>query len=411
MQTALRALSGSVAFGLVMLVTACATPFERPESVDDALLRERARTVAEDGIRVSAAVPTVEESKAIFGVDLYAKGIEPVWLEVENGTQREILFLPTGMDAEYFAPLEVAFGFRRRFSRDSIARLDEHIESLNFRDPIPAGATVSGFVFTNQDKGAKVLNVDLLSRAWSKSVTLIVPIPGHEEAAERLMRIAFLGAVPGLSEVEDESRLRELLEQLPCCASSKDGEPGEPLNVVFIGDLTDFAPGAQRRNYRYSEVPPLYVFERPQDLSAAKQARWVAAQPHVLRLWLTKIRFRGKEVWIGQTSTPLGGRFASRAGDNRERLIEPDVDEARIDLVQDMLYSQALAKVGFVKGVGKVLASNPRATFRGGTYHTDGLRAVLHFAHEGVSLAEIEFFPWERLADHYRKQLSRVDGD
>jgi hypothetical protein len=117
------------------------------------------------------------------------------------------------------------------------------------------------------------------------------------------------------------------------------------------------------------------------------------------------IRFRGMPVWIGQVSTPLGGRFARATEDGADSLIDPNVDEARNDLIQDVIYSQSLVKVGFVKGVGRVMASNPRTTPSGASYHTDGLRAVLVFEPGHVALSEIKFLGWERLVDHYRQQL------
>jgi hypothetical protein len=86
------------------------------------------------------------------------------------------------------------------------------------------------------------------------------------------------------------------------------------------------------------------------------------------------------------------------------------VDESRNDLIQDTLYSQSLVKLGFVKGVGRVMASQPRQIPGGGTYHTDGLRAVLFFEKRPVSLSQIEFLDWERLVDYYRKQLDEGDS-
>jgi hypothetical protein len=176
---------------------------------------------------------------------------------------------------------------------------------------------------------------------------------------------------------------------------------GPPLNVVMIGDLEEFGPPFARRRYRYNPAEPWYVFGREQDVSAHKISRWVAPQPHTLRFWLAPLRYQGKPIWIGQVSTSLGGRFA--APGEEPRRIDPDVDEARNDVVQDLLYSQALARVGFVKGAGSVSAAEPRQTPDGSSYHTDGLRAVLMFGGEAVSLAEVDFFDWERLVDHYRQ--------
>jgi len=391
---------------LVIFMVGCATTFQRPGPVDDTALRQRAQTIAEEGIRVSAAVTSVEESKTIFGIALEKEGIQPLWLEIDNNTDRQILFLPTGLDPEYFSPLEVAFGFHASFSKDANAQLDEHIESLNFNHLIEPHSTASGFVFTNQDEGSKVVTVDLMGRKWTKNLTLIVPTPDRKIADDHYERLFKMIARSDLVETDDESRLRELLEQLPCCTSSKDGVQGEPLNIVLIGQLQDsVVPAFLRRNYRFTPVAPKYVFQRLQDVSVSKRDRWVPAQPHVLRVWLTTIRFSGMPVWIGQVSTPLGGRFARATDDDADSLIDPDVDEARNDLFQDVVYSQYLVKMGFVKGVGRVMASNPRKTPSGGTYHTDGLRAVLVFERRPVALSEIEFLDWERLVDHYRQQF------
>jgi hypothetical protein len=79
-------------------------------------------------------------------------------------------------------------------------------------------------------------------------------------------------------------------------------------------------------------------------------------------------------------------------------------------LVQDLAYSQALRKTGFVKGVGKVMAREPRKTPDGSTYHTDGLRAVFLFDGGNVPLSQIGNFDWERLLDHYRKQVDSAES-
>lgn len=378
---------------------------QRPDSVDDTALRASAKTIAEEGIRVSGTVPSPEESRTIFGIDLEKKGIQPLWLEIENNTDRLILFLPTGLDPEYFSPLEVSFGYHASFSDDANAQLDEHIESLGIRYIIDPRSKESGFIFTNREEAGRFVTVDLIGREWTKSLTLIVPTPDRKFAEEYFDRVFQMIVRSGLVETDDESHLRELLEQLPCCTSSKDGVQVEPLNVVLIGQLQEVGSAFLRRNFRFTPTDPQYLFLRPQDVSVSKRERWVAAQPHLLRLWLTTIRFRGKPVWVGQVSTPLGGRFARTTDDGAALPIDPNVDEARNDLVQDVIYSQYLAKIGFVKGVGQVMASSPRKTPSGATYHTDGLRAVLLFEQRPVSLSEIEFLEWERLVDHYRQQL------
>jgi hypothetical protein len=205
-------------------------------------------------------------------------------------------------------------------------------------------------------------------------------------------------------EIDDEVALRAALEGLPCCTTAETSAGRSlPLNLILIGEIEEVGPAFVRRMYRYNPAKPQYVFGRLQDFSGHKFSRWIAPQPHTLLIWLTTLRYRGKPIWIGQISTRLGGRFAA-SGEGAWR-IEPEVDEARNDLVQDMLYSQSMAKIGFVKGVGRVAADEPRETPDGSTYHTDGLRAVMVLGRDEVSLAEVDFFDWERIVDHYRKQI------
>jgi hypothetical protein len=396
-----RAAMAAVGLALLLLTGACASPFERPVPVDDEPLRARAVTRTDAGIRVSAAAPSGDESRSIFGVDLDQRGIQPLWLEIENGSERSFYFLPTGLDPEYFAPLEVAFLYQGPFHDEGKAALAEHLEalSLDSRSPIFPGETVSGFVYANRADPSMMVNIDLIGREWSHSIGLVVPVPGTEAAQQRMAALRGLYTESDVVEIDDEPALRSALEELPCCAADQTGGRSLPLNLVVIGELDEWGPAFVGRNYRYAPASPWHVFGRIQDLSGHRISRWVAPQPHTLRLWLAPLRYQGTPIWVGQVSTGLGGRFAA-SGEGTRR-IAPDVDEARNDVVQDLLYSQAVAKIGFVEGAGSVSAAEPGQTPEGSSYHTDGLRAVLMFGDAAVSLAEVDFFDWERLVDHY----------
>ena len=404
-----RAAMAAVGLALLLLTGACASPFERPAPVDDLPLRARAVTKTDDGIRVSAAVPSAGESRSIFGVDLDQRGIQALWLEIENGSERSFYFLPTGLDPEYFAPLEVAFLYQGPFHDEGKAALAGHLEVLSFdsRSPILPGETVSGFVYANRADPSMMVQVDLIGREWSDSIGLVVPVPGTEAAQQRMAALGGLYTESDVVEIDDEPALRSALEELPCCAADQTGARSLPLNLVVIGKLDEWGPAFVRRNYRYAPASPWHAFGRTQDLSGHKISRWVAPQPHIMRAWLTPLRYQGTPIWAVQVSTSLGGRFA--ASGKGMRRIDPDVDAARNDVVQDLLYSQALAKIGFVKGAGSVSAAEPGRTPDGSSYHTDGLRAVLVFGGEAVSLAEVDFFDWERLVDHYRRQVTTYE--
>jgi hypothetical protein len=203
-----------------------------------------------------------------------------------------------------------------------------------------------------------------------------------------------------LKPVESLAALRQAMEQLPCCVSDEDGKPtGEPLNVVIIGEIDDWIPGFVRRGYQYQPLNPRYVFGRPQDISGQKKSRgYISSQEHFIRIWKTPILYDDKPVWIAQTSTRLGGRFAEKMSAEVTTPLDPYVDHTRDDLTQDLAYSQALIKIGYVKGSGRLKPTQSEGSVH---YTTDGLRVVLVFAQRPTSLADIDFFDWERHADYH----------
>jgi hypothetical protein len=203
--------------------------------------------------------------------------------------------------------------------------------------------------------------------------------------------------------VGSEAALRKVLEQLPCCVTKgvDSGPAAEPLNVVIIGALDDWTTAFLRRGYTYHALTPRYVFGRAQDFSGKKLNRgYTMAQAHTIRFWQTPLRYQGKPVWVGQTSVRQGGRFAAKAEAEVTLPLEPHVDEARMDLNQDLAYSQALIKIGFVKGAGQPQAIPAENASEGLSYTTDGLRVVMIFDDRPASLEEIDFFDWERLVDY-----------
>jgi hypothetical protein len=131
------------------------------------------------------------------------------------------------------------------------------------------------------------------------------------------------------------------------------------------------------------------LYGRHQD-AALRKARKSANERNELRLWLSPMTLEGKLVWVGQIS-----RVARIRSFSREFKIEPDVDEARTYIIQSLLYTQGLAKYGYVKGVGASSISKPRENLTGSEYFTDGYRAVLWVSSDPISLTELEFVAWE----------------
>src|SRR5262249_33609439 len=64
-----------------------------PKAVHEVPFLQRAQTQRDGDLQVTIAVPSQEESKALFGVSTYEKGIQPVWLQIENQSSVPYLLL------------------------------------------------------------------------------------------------------------------------------------------------------------------------------------------------------------------------------------------------------------------------------------------------------------------------------
>ncbi|HIE55695.1 MAG TPA: hypothetical protein EYP90_11025, partial [Chromatiaceae bacterium] len=83
-----------------LLVSGCAT--FHPLPLEEISFVQRAETKSKDGISVSVVVLSPEESEQAFGAPLAGKGIQPVWLRIENSTDKEYLLLENNVDRNYF---------------------------------------------------------------------------------------------------------------------------------------------------------------------------------------------------------------------------------------------------------------------------------------------------------------------
>ena len=398
-----RSLVVGVAICLALLVNACAT-FKKPAAINEAPIQGRAQTKEANGIRVSTALIGDEEARQIFGIDLSQNDIQALWLAIENNADQPLLLLPTAIDPEYFAPLEVAFAYHKSFAGASNKALDEHLLKLNFpvRSLVIPGMQASGYVFTSRSEEVKAVDVDLVGGGFSQNFTFFAPNPNSTKGGAIIKSMKTRFTAVELQNVQSEADLRRVLEQLPCCVSTESGgHSAEPLNVVIIGHLDDWTTAFVRRDYHYHALNPRYAFGRGQNISGKKLSRgYTKAQAHTIRIWQTPIRYQGMPVWVAQTSARLGGRFADKGPSEVTLPLDPYVDEARNDLTKDLAYSQALIKIGYVKGAGQPQPNTTDVSSKGIHYMTDGLRAVLVFGDRPASLESIGFFNWERLADY-----------
>ena len=399
------------------VLVGCASAPPKPDT-DATHYKSRVATRTDGGVRVSAVALSGDESAAVYGVPLAKLRIQPVWIEVENREDRAYFLLSPGLDPNFYPASEAAEAAALGQPAEWRAELDQRFRKLAFHNPVGPGETVSGFVLTNLHEAVKPVQLDLVANARVRTFSMFSVIPGFRgdyQVSGVFERDYPLGEVVNYT---DDGEFRAALAALPCCATNKSGSKnGDPLNLVVVGGLEDAFPALVRRGWRpteqtwsgsvwrmvtsalsrerypYAPVSDLYLFGRAQDL-ALQKARDNIHQRNHLRLWLSPMRYHGKQVWVGQISRDIGSRLTFHSPTLTTHKIDPDVDEARAALSEDMAYSQSLSKLGLVEGVGAATREAPRKNLTTDPYYTDGNRVVLLFDRRPVSLAEIEVFPW-----------------
>jgi hypothetical protein len=400
----------------------------------------RAQVQQDDDLVVRVAVLDDRESERFFGVPLAHRGIQPVWLEIHNRGQGPYRLRLASMDPNYYPPLEAAFVNHFRIGHRLLefgllalvfvhlwillplkllgARAANRRMNAFFVDQgigwglIRPGHEQAGFIFTALDEGTKHVGVRLLGTAGTKAFSFSIPIPGLRVDHHR-KRFDVLGGSAEVVEC-DEQELRKRLHALPRSTTNRRGSSeGDPLNLVVIGEFATILNAFGARwdetevislkscartinaflrgsRYRYSPVSALYVAGRCQDFALQKARQTINERLH-LRLWLTPLRFAGQSVWIGQVSRDIGVRFTPRTWNLTTHKIDPDVDDARDYVLDYLLESGRVARVGYVAGVGAAERTAPRHNLTGDPYFTDGLRAVAVFS---STRTEPAFLKW-----------------
>jgi len=381
---------------MLLTLSACAS-WHTPEDVDVSTLRERAEIAEIRGVRVKAAVLSIEDSQQMLGVNVYENSTLPVWIEVENATDQVLWLLRAGTDPNYFSPLEVAWGFHTSFSSEANSKLDNYLDQSGFKSLIAPNSTQSGIIFANLHHNTMLLNVDLLGHKELFPFTLFPVIPDdfRDETLEKLERRL---STPETVDYQQVDKFRAALRLLPCCAKGGDGTiaSGDPINMVVVGQFSDIASAGVRRGFRAIEFDfdnKQQLFGRQPDIVIRKAGRGNVIS-NWMRMWLAPITFQGQPVFLVQAGRPIGGRFADSTGESLK--LHPNVDEVRDMLIGDFLYSGGLAKLGFVTSSGARIPMNAtqQDTLGMANYQTDGLRAVLFMVTRPLSLEDIQFLDW-----------------
>jgi len=399
---------------------------------------DRAVTRSAEGIVATAAALSDRESHRFFGVRMARKGVQPVWVHLANGSDTPVRPELFSIDPAYYTPLEAAFvchfavGRRllsfgllawvflpliplipfkvigaKKANRRMNAYFKEHGLPIGI---IPPGQERSGFVFTSPDEGTKKIDMKVIAGHRTLDLGFSLDVPGLDVRMDP-------EAAPDARELRetDERTLLEWLETRPRATTNKRGTvEGDPLNLVIVGDAGTVRLAFGGRwdpaevitvstslkmakaflfdsEYRYSPVSSLYLNGVSQDL-ALQRARAVINERIHLRLWRTDRALEGQQVWIGQISRDIGVRFTPRTWNLTTHKIDPEVDEAREFVVDNLTAAHRVSRLGYVAGVGRSSASSPRTNLTGDPYVTDGLRAVIVLSGQR---AEASFFDWE----------------
>lgn len=387
-----RAKSLPVLLAFATLLAACGGRAYVYEPVDSGRFLSAAEQQVDGPIRVTASVPGREETARIFGLDLYEQGIQPVWLQVENGGETLVRYAPVSTDPEYFAPLEVSYMNRRGYSKEARQAMDERFHTLAMPRYIHAGETRSGFVFTHADPGAKGFNVDVATGGQSYNFTFLMRVPGFEPDYAQL-NLGEMHADDDTPDYEGEA-LWEAIASLPCCSGDREGEvTGEPVNLVLIGEGEELLRALLRSSWRETSVkgakglPPQFLYGRKQD--AIFRYETVGGDGfYELRFWKAPFRSEGDDVYVGQAR-----HFFRWIGTvNR---FDADVDNARNFAVQKFLYGQVLTGTAWVAGQEVVPAASFWEQLVNTPYFTDGYRIVMWLSGDPVSMFDIEVRNWD----------------
>ena len=361
---------------------------------------QRAITQTENQLTVTAAVPTAAEFEGFTGLELHAKDMQPVWIEIHNNSQYPARVTLVSIDDQYFSPMEVAWTFRKQFNNQQQDKMERWFHETQLPRRIPPESTISGFVYTNLTEGTKGFNVDIFTLSGATHFTFFVPIPGFNPD---YMDVRF-EMLYDEQEIQatDVQGFIALIEDLSCCSTDESGRlQGDPFNVVILG-----TPDAVRRSllrghwqetpaqspdtrlarthyYRGRQPDGTFVIFRP-DNSARKE----------LRLWLAPILVDNETVWLGQISNGMSGLSAKRDLDDYK--IDPDLDDARMFLMQNFWYAQSLQSATLAGGLSPVTIDEPRTNFHGSQYFTDGMRAILFVSAEPVAMDETKLIMMPR---------------
>jgi hypothetical protein len=183
------------------------------------------------------------------------------------------------------------------------------------------------------------------------------------------------------------------LADVPGITHTKDGIPGDPINVALIGgdaeikqsmqaagwfpadplglrsDLRIAADTVLKRPDEQAPVSSLYLLGRKEDLAFEQPVGHSPRQRHHVRFWRSdKFGSDGRPMWIGSAVYDQGVGFSHTTGQITHHTAA-DIDAERDYLLSNLQQSGQLTQQYVVDGFHKILTGRNGG---GDPWHTDG---------------------------------------
>ncbi len=383
----------------VSLLTACAgSKLYNPSGPAAADFQQRGITQSSGPLRVTAAVPTAAETLALTGLDLYAQGIQPVWMQVENQGDVPFWLVHKSVDPDYFSPIEVAYKNRKGYSKEGQAAMERWFWQSQLQRILKPGESMQGYIYTHLAPGTKGFNLEVVSTLASWDTTFFVKMPGFT-ADYMEVNVARIYASGDVREVAESDLLDVLREELPCCARSPDDRAdGLPFSLVLLESPPALRRALLRASWQETsrDDPSTLAARQQQYLGRPPdavffKARADGAERKELRLWLAPFSSEGRRLVLAQAVHDLAT--------GHEFQLDPDLNAARNYVVQSFWYGQSLLALDGDRQVPEVLIDKPAMGFGKEVYFYDGLRNFLWISDGPTGLDETRSKSMERVLE------------
>jgi hypothetical protein len=187
------------------------------------------------------------------------------------------------------------------------------------------------------------------------------------------------------------------LDDVPGVTQTKDGIPGDPLNVALVGEETAVKTSMQaagwdlaaalslrsdlqiaadtvlRRPDDHAPVSNLYLFGRKEDLAFEQPVGGDPRRRHHVRFWrAAALDAAGRPLWLGAATYDQRVGLSHTTGQITHH-IAPDLDTERDHLISTLQQTGQLARVEAVADFHKIRSGRNGG---GDPWHTDGRLVV-----------------------------------